>query len=103
MGFNELKSKYYIHNGYLVICNNTAYRIDIIREIYFKGCFLYIIFKNGSIRDYWFNTVDPDTIDFFQELNTEIQSSRSRVSLDVVVFAALVIITLGLALWGMVL
>ena len=103
MGFNELKSEYYIHNGYLMIGNNTAYKVDDIREIYFKGSFLFIVFKSGFIRDYMFNTVAPDTIDFFQELNREIQSGRSKFSLDVVVFVVLVVITLGLGLWCMLL
>lgn len=45
MGFNELKSEYYIHNGYLMIGNNTAYKVDDIREIYLKGVFYLLFLK----------------------------------------------------------
>lgn len=100
MVIEELKSKYYIHNGYLMINKETAYRVDTIREVYLKGSFLFITFKNSSFIQFMFDSVDSDTIDFFQELNTEIQSSNSRINnLDVVVFFVLVMITLVLGIW----
>jgi len=100
MGFEELKSRYYIHNGYLVIDEEAAYWVDTIREVYFKGSFLFVTFKDSSFIHFMFDGVDSDTIDFFQGLNREIQSSSSRVSLDVVVFSVLFIIALGLAFGG---
>lgn len=103
MGFEELKSRYYIHNGYLVIDEEVAYRVDTIREVYFKGSFLFVTFKNSSFIHFMFGSVDSDTIDFFQGLNREIQSSSSRVSLDVVWFSVLLIITLGLVFWWLTL
>jgi hypothetical protein len=104
MGFEELQSTYYIHNGYLIIDEEAAYRVDTIREVYFKGSFLFVTFKDScSFIHFMFGSVDSDTIDFFQGLNREIQSSSSRVSLDVVWFSVLLIITLGLVFWGLTL
>lgn len=102
MSIEELKSKYYIHNGYLVIGTETAYRVDTIRKVYLKGGFLFVTFKDCSYTNYRFDVIDVDTIDFIQGLDGEIQHihTLSRVfSVDSIVFLLLVIITLGLGIW----
>ena len=102
MDIEELKNKYYIHNGYLVIDSETAYRVDTIREVHLKGSFLFITFKDFSYTTYILGVLDVDTIDFIQGLNKEIQSSNSRINNpDVIVFSVLAMITLGIVLWGL--
>lgn len=104
MGFEELQSTYYIHNGYLVFDGDTAYRVDTIHEVYIKGSFIFVTFKDYSFINHMVDTLDVDTIDFIQGLNKEIQSSNSRINNpDVIVFSVLAMITLGLVLWGLVL
>lgn len=102
MDIEELKSKYYIHNGYLVFDSDTAYRVDTIREVYLKGSFLFVTFKDCSFINCRFEALDVDTIDFIQELNKEIQHNHTinkLISVDFVVFSLLVIITVVLGIW----
>lgn len=102
MGFEELKSRYYIHNGYLVFDGGTAYRVDTIHEVYIKGSFIFVTFKDYSFINRMVDTLDVDTIDFIQGLNKEIQHShkvKKLVSVDFIVFFLLVIITLMLGIW----
>jgi hypothetical protein len=102
MGFEELKSRYYIHNGYLVFDGGTAYRVDTIHEVYIKGSFIFVTFKDYSFINRMVDTLDVDTIDFIQGLNKEIQHSHKvnkLVSVDFIVFFLLVIITLMLGIW----
>ena len=102
MDIEELKSKYYIHNGYLVVDSETAYRIDTIRGVYLKGSFLFVTFKDCSYTNYRIGVLDVDTIDFIQGLNKEIQHSHTvnkLISVDFVVFSLLVIITVVLGIW----
>lgn len=103
MSIEELQSTYYIHNGYLVFDGGTAaYRVDTIHEVYIKGSFLFVTFKDYSFISLTVDTLDVDTIDFIQWLNKEIQSSNSRINNpDVVVFSVLAVITLGIVLWGL--
>lgn len=102
MGFEELKSRYYIHNGYLVFDGGTAYRVDTIHEVYIKGSFIFVTFKDYSFINRMVDTLDVDTIDFIQGLNKEIQHSHKvnkMVSVYFIVFFLLVIITLMLGIW----
>lgn len=102
MGFEELQSTYYIHNGYLVFDGGTAYRVDTIHEVYIKGSFIFVTFKDYSFINRMVDTLDVDTIDFIQGLNKEIQHSHKvnkLVSVGFIVFFLLVIITLMLGIW----
>lgn len=102
MGFEELQSTYYIHNGYLVFDGGTAYRVDTIHEVYIKGSFIFVTFKDYSFISRVVDTLDVDTIDFIQGLNKEIQHSHKvnkLVNVDFIVFFLLVIITLMLGIW----
>lgn len=102
MRIEELKNKYYIHNGYLVIDSEAAYRVDTVCDVYIKGSFLFVTFKDCSFINRRFEALDVDTIDFIQGLNKEIQhihKVNKLTSVDVVVFFLLVIITVVLGIW----